>query len=306
MSIEEKIAFVEEHRDRFGFNRCCETARLSKGTWHYRKNRPLQNGRSQQDEELHEVIVDVIRDHPGYGRPRLTEEVSERLQSRVNHKRIGDRLQRWDLQLLRTVSSSPKSVIQRILDEAAGELNLVKGWDPGPFEMLSGDFTELRYAGGTRKAYLVGWVDPELRILPGWAVGKNANRWLALESWERVRSNFELLEQQLAGVVVHTDQDSVFKSYDWLRTVITEDWCVVSYSEDGARENPWIESVWSRFKDDNYSLLIEAPTLEEVIRIVDDRMGYYHERRRHSGTGNLPPLVHAQQEGIIRLGLSLK
>jgi len=172
--------------------------------------------------------------------------------------------------------------------------------------MFSGDFTELCFAGGARKAHLVGWIDPVTRLVPGWAVGKRANRWVALEAWQRLRGNFEILGRELAGVVVHTDQDSVFKSYDWLRAIMTQDWCVVSFSEDGARGNPWIESFWSRFKQENHSLLIEAPTFEELTLVIDDRMRYYHEERRHSSTNNLPPMVHAEQEGLIQAGLSLK
>jgi len=127
MTVDQKIAFVAEHRGRFGLNRCCEVAALSKGTWHHRITSPAQTGLSETDEELHEVLIEVIRKHPEYGRPRMTEEVSERLGRPVNHKRIGNRLQAWSLQLLRTVAPPSKSRIQRILDKAAGQLNLVKG-----------------------------------------------------------------------------------------------------------------------------------------------------------------------------------
>jgi putative transposase len=236
----------------------------------------------------------------------LKPEIELRLHERVNHKRLKDRLRRWDLALMRTVNVPPKSRVQQILDDSRGHLNLVKGWDPGPLEMLSGDFTEVLYAGGTRKAYLVAWVDPETRIVPGWATGRSANRWLALESWQRVRRFFEQAERELAGLVIHTDQDSVFKSYDWLRAVMAEDWCVVSFSEDGARGNVWIESVWSKFCLENHSLLIEAATIPELVAVIDDRMRYYNRDRRHSSLDNQPPIVYAQREGLIPKSLSLK
>jgi hypothetical protein len=45
--------------------------------------------------------------------------------------------------------------MQEILGDAAGDLNLVSGLDPGPLEAYSTDFTELTCAGGSRKAYLM-------------------------------------------------------------------------------------------------------------------------------------------------------
>jgi putative transposase len=305
MSLEEKVRLVEACKDEYGLNRCCEVLNLSKGTWHNRINRETETV-SEADERFRAALIDSIREHPEYGWPRLKPEIELRLHERVNHKRLKDRLRRWDLALMRTVSVPAKSRVQQILDDSRGHLNLVKGWDPGPLEMLSGDFTELLYAGGTRKAYLVAWVDPETRIVPGWAAGRSANRWLALESWQRVRCFFEQAERDLAGLVIHTDQDSVFKSYDWLRTVMTEDWCVVSFSEDGARGNVWIESVWSKFCLENHSLLIESATIHNLIAVIDEKMKYYNMERRHSSLDNQPPIVYAQRERLIPESLSLK
>ena len=93
---------------------------------------------------------------------------------------------------------------------------------------------------------------------------------------------------------------------DWLRAVMTEDWCVVSFSEDGARGNTWIESVWSRFCQENHSLLIESATIRELIAVIDDRMRYYNLERRHSSVDNLPPIIYAQRGGLIPENLSLK
>jgi len=46
--------------------------------------------------------------------------------------------------------------------------------------VLSTDFTELRYAGGVRRAWLMAMVDPDSVWVPGWAVGPSAARGLAL------------------------------------------------------------------------------------------------------------------------------
>ncbi len=60
---------------------------------------------------------------------------------------------------------------------------------------------------------------------------------------------------QVSGIVVHHDQDPVFTSYAWLRKLQIEDVVGISFSEHGARGNPWIESLWGRMK---------VETLEEL------------------------------------------
>ena len=68
----------------------------------------------------------------------------------------------------------------------------------------------------------------------------------------------------LTGLIVHQDQDSVFTSYRWLRRLLLEDGVRLSYSPNGARSNPWIESLWGRMKVESRSLILEASCLEEL------------------------------------------
>ena len=74
--------------------------------------------------------------------------------------------------------------MRRILKEAKDNLNLIRGWEPQPFQVLCTDFTEIRYAGGTKKAYLMAMLDPGSGWVAGWAVGKSANQESALKCWE--------------------------------------------------------------------------------------------------------------------------
>jgi putative transposase len=131
--------------------------------------------------------------------------------------------------------------------------------------------------------------------VPGWAVGPSANRELALSCWSKARQRLD----EVAGLVVHSDQDAVYTSYEWLRRLIVEDGVVISFSENGAKDNPWIESFWSRFKSENHSLLWDAETLPELIEVVDRQMTYYNAKRRHSRLANRCPLEYLHQEGIL-------
>ena len=128
--------------------------------------------------------------------------------------------------------------MRRILKEAEGRLNLVRGLNPEPFQVLCTDFTEVKYAGGTKKAYLMAMLDPGSGWVAGWAVGKSVNRELALKCWEMAKANLAAWGVEPRGMIVHHDQDSVYTSYRWLRQLLIEDKAVVSYCERGAKDNP--------------------------------------------------------------------
>ena len=190
------------------------------------------------------------------------------------------------------------SPVQEILEKATGQLNLVSeylgtGLDPEPLEVFSTDFTELHYAEGARKAHLMAVVDVGSRCALGWAVGPSANRELALRCWERVRARMAGLGQPLEGTILHSDLDSVRAGYDWLRQVLLGNGLRVSYSERGAKDNPWIESnaetLQGRMKTEIGSRIVEAPLFPELEAVIDERFRYYNRRRRHSGIGYVPP-----------------
>jgi transposase InsO family protein len=107
-------------------------------------------------------------------------------------------------------------------------------------------------------------------------------------------------------MVMHRGQDSVYTSYAWTGRLLLQDGLQISYSLDGARGNTEMEAFISRFKSENRSLLLDAPTIEALARVVDGRMRYDNEARRHSALGNQPPqkwleywLNDAHRERII-------
>jgi len=297
--LDERIELVDEHREEHGLNACLRALSVSRGTWHYRMRGGSKAAeREARDRALRKPIVEIIRSHPSYGYRRIRPDLEQVLGEAVNGKRLRRLLNKWELNVHRTAARSRPSEVRRILRQAEGHLNLLKGSRQGPLEVLSTDFTELRYAGGTRKAWLMAMVDVDSSWVPGWAVGPSANRRLALECWRRVRDALGSRVTKPAELTVHSDQDSVYTSYAWLRTLLLDDGVRVSYSENGARGNPWIESFWARFKQENASLITEAGSLSDLCEVVNRQMRYYNRERRHSGVGNRPPLAYLESEDL--------
>ena len=288
------MSLIEQSRDKYGLNRCLQALGVAKSSWHYRHNG--YGLRGAKEKEMESEMRHILVDHPDYGRPRMPIELRERLGYAVNHKRVGRVLRDNGWGLIRNLPKRKESGVCQVLHRRRGRLDKVGGREFEVFEAFSTDFTELRYGQGRRKAWLMTLSDLESRWAAGWSVGPNKNRKLALQCWQRAKERIVKLGGRIPGIVVHHDQDPVFTSYAWLRQLMIEDAVEISFSENGARGNPWIESLWGRLKVESESLIHQARTLEELQRTIDERFEYYNRRRRHSSIGYKRPQEYAKEK----------
>lgn len=290
MSVDEKVKIVEENRDQYGLGRCLEAVQLPSSTWYYRQKR---SDPCQRDEELRNAVKEVIKDHPEYGYRRILPDVCEIMEERINHKRLRRVLRTYQLGLKRSLPKRKKGAVDEVLDRFRGQLDLVNGRETiGKMDVLSTDFTELVYAGGQRKAYLMGYLDVGSKVMLGWALSRSPNRDLALDAWSKAQESLDDLGVETDTLTVHSDKDSVYRSHDYLTQLMIEDGVQISFSERGCKDNPWIESFWGRMKTEIKSQIIEAATLTELKEVIERRFNYYNHGRRHLETGNIPPITY--------------
>ena len=220
-------------------------------------------------------------------------ELREAYGYRINHK-VVQRLQGlWDLSLLRNTHLPKPSSIRRVILAAGNRANLVAQLDSiGLFEVAYTDFTELLFADGRRKAYLMPIIGHDCKMVYGWAVGESRNTALALQAWERAKATFRQYNIPYKGMILHHDQDSVFTSYEWSGQLLLVDGLRLSYALQGAKDNPEMESFNSRFKSEGHSLFLCSQDLDELEAVVNCQMQYYNTERRHSGLGYLSPLAY--------------
>ena len=150
--------------------------------------------REARDASLKPEVVKIIGEDPAYGYRRIRPDLEAAIDEVVNHKRLRRLLNEWDLALFRAVSLPRPTLILCVF-------------------RVSRTLVERGYDGGRKKAHLIAMVDVGSCWVPGWAVGPSADRALALRCWKAVRHAYSGLGRDLAGIIVHQDQDPVFPSY---------------------------------------------------------------------------------------------
>lgn len=296
MTTAQKVALVEQVRASHDLAPALAAVELPKATWYYQQRHQVSY--EQKYQHLHAPLEAIARQHPAYGYRRTTVELREAYGLLVNHK-VVQRLHRcWGLPLLRHTRAPKPSGIRQVLLAANGRANLVAQQEViAPFEVTYTDFTEILYANGAGKAYLMPLLDHSSKLVYGWAVGERANTTLALAAWERAKATCRQLDVSAVGMIVHQDQDSVYTGYDWTGQLLLADQVRLSYTLRGAKDNPEMEAFNSRFKSENESLFLDAPDVPALCGVVDERMEYHNAERRHSSIGYMAPLTYIAQMG---------
>ena len=294
MRAEEKVALVESVWETFGLGSALAAVDLPKSTWYYQQKHRVSY--EEKYAHLQPILEEIARKHPEYGRPRITEELRDTYGQDVNHKVVQRLLQVWELRLMRNIRRPKPSGVRQAIISSGKQVNLVAQLDKIElFQVSYTDFTELVYANGRRKAQLLPIIGHVSKMVYGWAVSEHADTELALLAWEQAKKTLQQLDIPYAGMIVHQDQDAVFTGYEWARQLVLEDGVRLSFTLRGFKDNPEMESFNGRFKEENHSLFLETQTLDKLIEVVNERMWYYNEERRHSSIGYLPPLIFIER-----------
>jgi len=294
MTTEQKVALVETVWETHGLEPALAAVGLPKPTWFYHRSQKV----AYEDKYAYLLpdLEDIARKHPEYGYRRTTVELRETYGRNVNHKVVQRLHQIWDLRLLRNVHVPKPGGVRRAIVASGKRANLVAQLDQiGLFQVAYTDFTELVYADGRRKAYLIPIIGHVCKMAYGWAVGEHADTTLALPAWERAKETFRRLDVPYVGMIVHHDQDAVFTGYEWAGRLVLEDGVRLSYALRGAKDNPAMESFNGRFKEEGHSLFLNAQSMAELVEVVDQRIAYYNTERRHSSIGYVPPVTYIER-----------
>jgi transposase InsO family protein len=294
MSTEQKVTLVKDAQESFGLNRSLAAVGLSKSTWYYHQKQKVAY--QEKYAELLPILEEIARKHPEYGVPRIMPELREDYDIDTNHKVIERLLRIWDLIILRNSHRPKPSSVQQAIADAGEHANLVAQMEEiALFQVVYTDFTELRYADGQRKAFLIPIIGHVSKVVYGWAIGEHADTSLALQAWEQAKATFQELDIAYSGMIMHHDRDSVFTSHAWTVQLLLGDELRLSYALRGAKDNTEMEAFNSRFKCEGRSLFLVAQSISELAMVVTERMKYYNTHRRHSSIGYMPPVTYIER-----------
>jgi len=268
----DKVKIVEQNAQTYGLNVTLDAIGLPKSTWYYWKYQKADY--EEKYAHLREPLIDVLKDNPAYGYRRIEPDLKE-LGYTVGETVVRRVLGMWDLSLRRWAGKPKPSVPRKILAKGNHGMNLVAGiGTPEPLQVFYTDFTEIWYADGGKKAYLMLLVDDATKWVIGWALGYRADTELALESLSMAAATLADVGLSLEGRIIHHDQDTVYTGYRWLRAVLITQRARTSFSENGAKGNTTMESFNSRFKGENKSVFYEAANIWELGRLIAAPMNY--------------------------------
>ena len=294
MTTEQKVALVEAAWEVHGLNQALAVVGLPKSTWYYHRAQKV----SYEDKYAHlqPALEEIARQHPEYGILRTTEELRDSYERVINHKVVQRLHQLWDYRLLRSTRRPRPSKVRQAIVEAGERANLVAQLERIElFQVAYADFTELLYANGQRRAHLIAIIGHECKLVYGWAIGEGPDAATALQAWGRAKETFRQLDIPYGGMILHHDQGSAFISYAWTGKLLLKEGVRLSYALQGFKDNPEMESFFSRFKEEGRSLFFDARSISELAGLVDSRMAYYNTDRRHSSVGYVPPLTYIQR-----------
>jgi putative transposase len=205
-----------------------------------------------------------------------------------------------EIQAVKGFKAPKPSAIRKLINQAGTRVNLLLSLETlNPLEVAVTDFTEIIYANGEKKAFLMPMVGLVSKVVFGWAVGPRENTELALESWAKAKKKIQKF-RRTKDFIVHHDQGSIYTSYRWLRQLAVKDIVKISYTLRGFKDNEEMESWNSRFKTENKSLFLDCYTLEELKKTIQRQIAYHNTKRRHSALGNLAPLKFLQDHIKIK------
>ena len=172
-------------------------------------------------------------------------------------------------------------------------------------ELVVTDFTRLLYDGGTKTAWLITLIGLKEKVCWGWTVAKSGNTALALSAWNKLKRHRQHWHLPVRELIVHQDRDPVFTGYEWVGR-LAADGAVFSYTLNGFKGNPEMESFNGHFKGELKSLVADCRTMDEVKKVVVKQLHYYNWQRRHSSIDYLPPMVYFKSKRRGKTGRNLE
>jgi len=279
------IAFVEAHRERFGVEPICRVLEIAPSTYYSAKVRG-PSVRALREERLKPMIARVHEDNFGvYGARKIWAQLN-REGTRVARCTI-ERLMR-QLGLRGAMRGRPHRTTHGD-HESRRPADLVERdfTAPAPNRLWVADLTYVRTWSGF--AYVAFVTDAYSRRIVGWNASRSLASDLALNAlehaiWERQRH-----DQQLDGLVHHSDQGVQYLSIRYTERLAENDVASSVGSRGDSYDNALAESVIGLYKTELVRNRSPWKGLDQLELATLEWVDWYNHRRLHGELGHVPP-----------------
>jgi putative transposase len=296
------IAYIDEHRERFGVEPICEVLPIAPSTYYDAKGRS-PSARALRDEELKVEIARVHQDNFGvYGARKVWRQL--RREGFVLARCTVERLMA-ELGLRGAVRGKTRRTTMS--DEAA----------PRPDDLVDRDFSasrpnELWVADLTYVAtwsgfcYVAFIVDAFSRFIVGWQISRSLRTDLALDAlemaiWKR--------ESDLEGVVHHSDRGSQYLSIRYTERLAEAGGVTSVGSRGDSYDNALAESIIGLYKTELIRRRGPWKGIDDVEFGTLEWVDWFNNRRLLEPIGHVPPAefeaaYHGKEDPSYAAGLT--
>ncbi|WP_391590166.1 IS3 family transposase [Bacillus amyloliquefaciens] len=276
---ETTIKLVEELRKTMTVQDICVHLDISRTSYYrWRKNLTKSNPKIR----LEKQIGTLCREHKyRYGYRKITAILKKRIS--INHKSVQRIMQKnqWQCRVKmkkRKKSGQPYSVVDNILDR--------NFQSDRPLEKLVTDITYLPY--GQKQLYISSILDLYNGEVIAFTIGDKQDTDFVLDTLDQLPTLPE-------NCVLHSDQGSVYTSYEYQKAVKTKG-ITMSMSRKGTpADNASIESFHSSLKSETFYLnSIDRTTTAIVERTAIEYIHYYNNIRIQTKLNSQSPIQYRQ------------
>ena len=282
---------------------------ISKDSYYH--NQSKQSTLKSRWQSLKPKIGKILEHNPHYGYPRIKKALKDNYGIIINHKLLLKLLKLWGLELKRKTRKKKKTWMSKVLAFLQSKANLLRQLEAKTraktkeglkacFQVIVSDMTEISFKAG--KAYLCVHLDYVGKLVYGWSLSLDPNRFLMISSFNKAvkrLKSFGIKAKLLSQIIFHQDRGVQYTSTDYISAVLDKD-VYLSYSKKGEPgDNAVNEAFFSRLKEEWRDIFAEAESLEELEKLVKKAIDYYNERRYHTSINNQTPLEFTKTQAKL-------
>jgi putative transposase len=276
------IAYVDEHKDKFGVEPICELLPIAPSTYYEAKKRP-PSARTLRDQELKTQIVRVHKDNFGvYGARKLWRQLHREgiPVARCTVERLMRELGLEGVRRGRTRrTTTPDEVAPRPADLVERDFSASR-----PNELWVADLTYVATWSGF--VYTSFIIDAFSRFIVGWQVSRSLRTDLALDALEM---GIWARQGQLDGLVHHSDRGSQYLSIRYTERLAEAGGVTSVGSRGDSYDNAMAESIIGLFKSELIRRRGPWKGIDDVEYATLEWVDWFNHRRLLEPIGDVPP-----------------